>query len=172
MIANLLSRKLYHLLLNLFPILLLFFLALVDFDLSFHSKKQVTFDLIYVFIYYWVLKNPEILGYGLVFFVGVINDVVTGLPIGISSIDYLILCGIASYFRNLTLRPSLINDWIAFVPTIFIINSIHYFILNGFFTLELNYYHLILSSVFTIAMYPAVGFIFNFISNLIGSREK
>ena len=166
------SRKLHYLSTNIFPIFLLFFLVLVDFDFSFHSKKFVTFNLIYVIIYYWVLKNPENLGYGLVFFAGVINDIVTGLPIGISSIDYLILCGIASYFRNITLRPSLINDWIAFIPAIFIINSIHYSILNGFFTLELNYYHLVLSSVFTIAIYPAVGFTFNFISNLISSEKK
>ena len=123
-------------------------------------------------IYYWVLKKPEILGYGLVFFAGIINDVVTGLPIGISSIDYLILCGIASYFRNITLRPSLINDWIAFVPTIFIINSIHYFILNIFFTLELNYFYLILSSIFTITLYPIAGFAFNLIANIITPRKK
>ena len=166
------NRNLYYFLLSLFPIFLLFFLVLVDFDFSFHSKNFVTFNLVYVIIYYWVLKNPEILGYGLVFFAGVINDIATGMPIGISSIDYLILCGIASYFRNLTLRPSLINDWIAFVPTIFIINSIHYFILNGFFTLELNYYHLIFSSIFTIAIYPVVGFTFNFVSNFIGFGKK
>ena len=168
----LLSRKLYYFLLNLFPVFLLFFLVLADFDFSFHSKKLVTFNLTYVLIYYWVLKKPEILGYGLVFFAGIINDVVTGLPIGISSIDYLILCGIASYFRNITLRPSLINDWIAFVPTIFIINSIRYFILNIFFTLELDYYYLILSSIFTIVLYPVVGFTFNFISSFITSRKK
>ena len=164
--------NLYYFLLSLFPIFLLFFLVLIDFDHSFHSKKLVTFNLVYVVIYYWVLKKPEILGYGLVFFAGIINDVVTGLPIGISSIDYLILCGIASYFRNITLRPSLINDWIAFVPTIFIINSIRYFILNIFFTLELDYYYLILSSIFTIVLYPVVGFTFNFVSNFIGFGKK
>ena len=88
------NRNLFYFLLSLFPIFLLFFLVLVDFDFSFHPKKLVTFNLTYVLIYYWVLKKPEILGYGLVFFAGVINDVVTGLPMGISSIDYLILCGI------------------------------------------------------------------------------
>ena len=166
------NRNLFYFLLSLFPIFLLFFLVLVDFDFSFHPKKLVTFNLTYVLIYYWVLKKPEILGYGLVFFAGVINDVVTGLPMGISSIDYLILCGIASYLRNITLRPSLINDWIAFVPTILIIHSIHYSILNGFFALELNYYYLILSSIFTITIYPVVGFIFNFISVFITPRKK
>ena len=166
------SRNLYYFLLSLFPIFLLFFLVLVDFDFSFHSKRLVTFNLTYVVIYYWVLKKPEILGYGLVFFAGVINDVVTGLPMGISSIDYLILCGIASYFRNITLRPSLINDWIAFIPSILIITSIHYFILNIFFALELNYYNLILSSAFTIALYPPIGFAFNFISKLINFNKQ
>ena len=100
------SRNLYYFLLSLFPIFLLFFLVLIDFDFSFHSKKLVTFNLTYVVIYYWVLKKPEILGYGLVFFAGVINDVVTGLPMGISSIDYLFFCGLAYFFGILTLKQS------------------------------------------------------------------
>ena len=78
---NMVNRNLYSFLLNLFPIILLFFLVLVDFDFSFHSKKLVTFNLAYIVIYYWVLKKPEILGYGLVFFAGIINDVVIFIPL-------------------------------------------------------------------------------------------
>ena len=165
------NRNLYYFLLNLFPIFLLFFLVLVDFDFSFHSKKLVTFNLTYVVIYYWVLKKPEILGYGLVFFAGVINDVVTGLPMGISSIDYLILCGIASYFRNITLRPSITYDWLAFIPTLLIINSIHYSILKIFFEININYYFLIVSTFLTVAIYPLFGFLFNLLFKLILPRK-
>ena len=47
-----------------------------------------------------------------IFLAGIINDVVIGIPIGISSLMYLILCGAAAYLRNITLRPSLIKDCI------------------------------------------------------------
>ena len=69
---SLFSRSFYYFLLSLFPIFLLFFLVLVDFDFSFHSKKLVTFNLTYVVIYYWVLKKPEILGYLDLFFLQVL----------------------------------------------------------------------------------------------------
>ena len=62
------------------------------------------------------------LGYGLIFFAGIINDVVQNLPIGVSSINYLLLCVIASFFRTRTLVPNLIYDWILFFIAILIIS--------------------------------------------------
>ena len=56
-------------------------------------------------IFYWILKKPERLGYGLVFFAGIINDVVQNFPIGVSSINYLLLCSIALFIRARTLVP-------------------------------------------------------------------
>ena len=49
------------------------------------------------------LKKPDRLGYGLIFLAGIINDVVQNFPIGISSINYLLLCSIAAFIRNRTL---------------------------------------------------------------------
>lgn len=166
-----LGRNIYTLLLSLFPIIILFFLVLTDLDFSFGEKQLISFNLIYVVIYYWILKKPELLSYSLIFFAGVINDIVTGLPIGISSIDYLFLCGIASYFRNITLRPSLIIDWLAFFPTLLIINSIHYSILKVFFETDINYYYLIANTFLTLAIYPLAGIFFNIVFKLISPSK-
>ena len=168
----LLLKKLFLLILRFFPVFLLFFLVLGDFTFSFHAKKLVTFNLVFIVIYFWVLKKPELMGYGVIFLAGIINDVVIGFPIGISSVDYLFLCGIASYIRNITLRSSLINDWVAFIPTVLIINSTHYAILNLIFDINVNYYYLFLSSVFTFCLYPLSGIIFNQIFNLINPRNR
>ena len=43
------------------------------------------------------------------FLAGLINDVVIGLPLGISSVTYLFICVFAVYLRNITLRVSLIK---------------------------------------------------------------
>jgi len=168
----LLLKKLFFLILRFFPIFLIFFLILGDFTFSFHPKILVTFNLIFIFIYFLVLKKPELMGYGIIFLAGIINDIVVGFPIGISSIDYLFLCGIASYIRNITLRASLINDWVAFIPTVLIINSTHYAILNLIFDINVNYYYLFLSSVFTFCLYPLFGMIFNQIFNSIYQRNR
>ena len=168
----LLLKKLFFLILRFFPIFLIFFLILGDFTFSFHPKNLVTFNLIFIVIYFWVLKKPELMGYGIIFLAGIINDIVVGFPIGISSIDYLLLCGIASYIRNITLRASFINDCISFIPTVLIINSTHYAILNLMFDIDVNYYYLFLSSVFTFCLYPLFGMIFNQIFNSIYQRNR
>ena len=90
--------KIYHFLLNGFPIILLFFFAFTGYSFSFQIFKiNISFNFIHLIVFYWVLRKPEMLGYGLIFFAGVINDVVQNLPIGVSSINYLLLCEIASF---------------------------------------------------------------------------
>ena len=62
--------------------------------------KYFSFNFPFILIFYWSLKKPEHLGYGLIFFAGVINDVVIGFPIGMSSFTYLLICGFAAYLKN------------------------------------------------------------------------
>ncbi len=69
-----------------------------------------------------------------IFLAGIINDVVVGLPIGVSSFTYLILSGFAAYLRYLTVQPSLIYDWIVFLPSVAVTNSLYFFILKIFIT--------------------------------------
>ena len=115
-------KKLYHSFIHTFPILFLFFLAFTGFDLSFHLfENNYSFNFIYAVIFYWVLKKPERLGYGLIFLTGIINDVVQNFPIGISSINYLLLCAIAAFIRARTLMPSLLYDWVFFFIAILIV---------------------------------------------------
>ena len=128
------------------------------------KNEYISINFVQIIIFYWILKKPEILGYGLIFLAGIINDIVIGLPMGISSIQFLLLCGFASYVRNLTLRPSMINDWLAFAPSILIVNSIYFLILYSFFNFELEYLKIITNGILTFLFYPLFGILFNLIS--------
>ena len=152
---------------SLIPLLILFFLAFSETDLNFEKVSFLSFNLIYILIFYWVLKNPEILGYGFIFLAGIVNDVVIGLPIGVSSVTYLILAGFAAYIRYLTVQPSLIYDWIVFVPSIAVTNSVYYYILEMFFEIEINYISLALNTGVTIIFYPVIGILFSFLANKV-----
>ena len=152
---------------NLIPLLILFFLAFSETDFDFEKLSFLSFNLIYIIIFYWVLKNPDILGYGFIFLAGIVNDVVIGLPIGVSSITYLILAGFAAYIRHLTVQPSLIYDWIVFIPSIAVTNSVYFYILKIFFDIEINYITLALNTGITILFYPIIGILFNFLTNII-----
>ena len=154
-------------LLNLIPLLLLLFLAFSETDFDFDKLSFLSFNLIYILIFYWVLKNPDILGYGFIFLAGIVNDVVVGLPIGVSSITYLLLSGFAAYIRYLTVQPSLIFDWIVFAPSIAVTNSIYFYILTIFFDVKINYITLALNTCVTILFYPIIGILFSFLANII-----
>ena len=152
---------------NLIPLLILFFLAFSETDFNFEKLSFLSFNLIYIVIFYWVLKNPDILGYGFIFLAGIVNDVVIGLPIGVSSVTYLILAGFAAYIRYLTVQPSLIYDWIVFVPSIAVTNSVYYYILRIFFDINVNYISLLLNTGVTILLYPVFSILFSFLANKI-----
>ena len=163
---NIISRFL-----SLIPVLILLFLAFSETDFTFEKLSFLSFNLIYIIIFYWVLKNPEILGYGFIFLSGIVNDAVVGLPIGVSSVTYLILAGFAAYIRYLTVQPSMVSDWIVFIPAIAVTNSVYFYILRIFFDINVNYISLLLNTGVTILFYPIFGILFSFLANKI-MKEK
>ncbi len=157
---------------GLIPLFILFFLVCSDTNFNFEELSFLSFNLIYIVIFYWVLKNPDILGYGFIFLAGVVNDVIIGLPIGVSPITYLILAGFAAYVRYLTVEPSLIYDWVIFVPSIAVTNSVYFYILRIFFDIDVNYIALAVNTSVTILLYPIIGILFNLLSKIIIVRKN
>ena len=153
------------------PIILLFISVLNEFDFNYLNFKYFSFNFPYILIFYWSLKGGEKLGYGLVFLAGLINDVVVGLPIGISSVLYLLICGFASYLRNITLRPSLVKEWFFFLFTISVVTTIFYIINSIFFLVKVDYYYLLFNVIFTFIFYYMFSIIFSYYSKFIGKEN-
>ena len=120
--------------------------------------------------FFWILKKPDSLGYGFIFFAGIINDVVQNFPIGISSINYLILCSIAAFLRTRTLMPNLLYDWIFYLIAILIISSVNYITLTLIFEYPIKYGTLMFSAFITFLIYPILSKLFDRII-LIDLRE-
>ena len=164
-------KKVYHNIIHTFPLILLFVLAFTGFDLSFFLfGNNYYFNFIYAVIFYWVLKKPDRLGYGLIFLAGIINDVVQNFPIGISSINYLLLCSIAAFLRTRTLMPNLLYDWIFYLIAILIISSVNYITLTLIFEYPIKYGTLMFSAFITFLIYPILSKLFDRII-LIDLRE-
>ena len=72
-----------------FPIGMLFLSVFNDFDFNYLKIEYFSFNLAHILIFFWTLKNPDHLGYVSIFLAGIINDVIIGMPIGISSFCYL-----------------------------------------------------------------------------------
>ena len=152
--------------LELIPLFLLFII-------SFNGISVIDFNFFsinvhYILIYFWVLRKPEILGYGFIFLSGIITDVVFGLPIGASALSLLTISVVAAYVRNVTVRITLINDWIAFVPALLLGNFV-YFISLYFSNYSADYLYLFYNSIFTFIFYPVLWGLFTLLLNFIRS---
>ena len=143
------------------PVLLLFISILneIDFNLQF---KYLSFNFAYILIFYFSLKREGSIGYISIFIAGLFNDVINGLPMGISSLSYLLLCAAAAYLRNITLKPNLIKDWIFFLFTILILNFITYSYLILFFKYEINYFDQMINIMGTFLFYFIFSYMFRF----------
>ena len=159
--------KVLQKILELVPIFFLYISVLNEFDFNYLNLAYFSFNFPFILIFYWSLKKPEDLGYGLIFFAGIINDVVVGFPIGVSSFAYLFICGFAAYLRNITLRPSILKDWLFFLFTILVVNSSTYSILVLFFKFQLNYLDVIINIVFTFFLYVIFANIFQMYQKLV-----
>ena len=144
------------------PILLLIISVLNEFDFNYLNLKYFSFNFPFILIYYWSLKRSGSLGYGLIFLSGLINDAVVGLPIGISALAYLLICGFSAYLRNITLRPNLIKDWFFFGFTILVVNSIMYATINLFFDIKILYPNVLVNILFTFLFYIIFSNIFDY----------
>ena len=143
------------------PVFLLFTAILNEID--FNSQfKNFSFNFAYILIFYFSLKREGSIGYVLIFIAGLFNDVINGLPMGISSLSYLLLCAAAAYLRNITLRPNLIKDWIFFLITILTLNFIKYSYLIVFFKYEINYFDQVINITGTFLLYLFFSYIFGF----------
>ena len=152
--------------LELIPLFLLFFISLngnsvIDF-------RFFSINVHYILIYYWVLKRPQVLGYGFIFLSGIITDVVFGLPIGISALTLLVVASVAAYVRAKTVKISLFYDWMSFIPALLIANFI-YFVALYFSDYSIDYLYFIKNSIFTFIFYPFLWLIFGILINITKS---
>ena len=151
---------------ELLPLLLLFFISLNGnsiIDLKFFS-----INVHYILVYYWVLRKPHALGYGFIFLSGIISDVVFGFPLGVNALSLLIIAAVAAYVRVVTVRITLVNDWISFIPALLIANFIYFFSLY-FSNYSIDYMHLFMNSIFTFIFYPILWLPFSLILKLTQS---
>ena len=170
--GNLRNNNIIRIFFEYFPMILLFLSVMNDLDFNDVGIKYFSFNFSYILIFYYTLKRKEALGYVSLFIAGLFNDVIVGLPMGISSLLFLLLCGFASYLRNITLRPNLVKDWLFFLFTLLIINSFSYIFLVFIFEYDIDHTNSIINTLFTFIFYIFFTYIFHFIENFfVGYRN-
>ena len=158
---------------NIGPIFLLYFLSITEIDTQFSNLFEIlSFNFQIIIIYYWMLRNPSVIGNGNIFFAGVINDVVTGLPLGTSSLCYLVVSLVASYIKNVTVNVSLFTDWFTFLIAIFFSNLTYVILILNFSDLGYNYIDLLYNSFFTFLFFPLFWLVFNIYKSMVYIKQN
>ena len=151
-------RKLY----SWIPIVILFISVLNEFDFNYLNLEYFSFNFPFILIFFFSLTDFRHFDYFLVFIAGLINDTVVGLPLGISSLSFVLICIATSYFRNITIRPNPVKDWFYFLFVICLLNSMNYSILTLFFTFNLMLMDYLVNTFFTFTFYIIFVSIFKF----------
>ena len=144
------------------PIIVLYISVLNEFDLNYLNIDYFSFNFPFILIFFFTLKESKNFDYLLVFLAGLINDTVVGLPLGISSLSYVLICIATSYFRNITIRPNPVKDWFYFLFVICLLNSMNYSILTLFFSFNLILMDYLVNTFFTFTFYIIFVSIFKF----------
>ena len=154
------------------PTIILIISVLNEFDFNYLELEYFSFNFSFILIFFFTLKNIKYFDYLLIFLAGFINDVVVSLPLGISSLSYMLICVATSYLRSVTIRPNLIKDWFFFLGTISLINSINYLILSLIFLKDLDYTSYVVNNFFTFLLYVFFVYFFNIYLNLLSRKSN
>ena len=159
-------KKLQFKFFEILPLLLLFFISLNGSSII--NVKFFSVNIHYILIYYWVLRQPQSLGYGFIFLSGIISDIVLGFPLGVNALSLLFVAGVAAYIRVVTVRMTLLNDWISFIPALLFANFIYFTSLH-ISDYSVDYLYLLKNSIFTFIFYPVLWGLFSLVLNLTKS---
>tara|TARA_Y100000591_G_scaffold332231_1_gene368806 strand:+ start:201 stop:713 length:513 start_codon:yes stop_codon:yes gene_type:complete len=158
---------------NAGPLILLYYLCISEVDSNLEKIFEIfTLNFQIILIYFWVLKRPEIMANGHIFLSGLINDVVMGFPLGISSLSYLIIIFVGTYVRNKSVNTTIASDWFTFFMAMLFSNLLFFSLLNNFSDLEFSYSKIGYNMFFTLFMFPVFWLLFNIYQmTFIGNRD-
>ena len=158
---------------NAGPLILLYYLSISEIDTNLEKVFEIfTFNLPIIIIYFWILKRPSVMGTGHIFVAGLINDVVMGFPLGISSLSYLVICFFSNYVRNKSVNTTIASDWFTFLIALIFANLLFFSLLNIFSDMIISYSKIGYNTFFTLFLFPIFWLIFSlYQANFIGGQD-
>ena len=155
------------------PLILLYYLCISEVDTNLEKIFEIfTLNFQIILIYFWILKRPEIMANGHIFLAGLINDVVMGFPLGISSLSYLIMIFVGTYVRNKSVNTTIASDWFTFLVAMIFSNLLFFSLLNNFSDLSFSFSKIGYNMFFTFFTFPIFWLLFNIYQiSLVGNRD-
>ena len=155
------------------PLILLYYLSISEVDANLENILDIfSINLQIIIIYFWMIKRPSLMGTGHIFVAGLINDVVMGFPLGISSLSYLIIIFVGTYVRNKSVNTTIASDWFTFLMAMVISSILFFSLLNNFSDLSFPLTKIGYNMFFTSFMFPIFWLLFNLYQiTFVGPRD-
>jgi len=142
-----------------------FIFSFVNLSLSIDIKP--IFLLIIVF--YWSMHRPSIIPPVLIFFIGLLQDMILEYPIGLHSILYLTVYFLISRQRVFLMGQSYTNIWLFFSLTTFLFGVCEWLFFSIRYLTFFDISTVLLSVAVTVFLYPVVNFLMLFLNRLLNS---
>ena len=155
------------------PLILLYYLSISEVDANLENLLDIfSINLQIIIIYFWIIKRPSLMGTGHIFVAGLINDVVMGFPLGISSLSYLLVCFVGNYVRNKSVNTTLASDWFTFFIALIFSNLLFFALINNFSDLAIPFSKIGYNTFFTLFLFPIFWFLFKIYQmSFIGGQD-
>ena len=155
------------------PLILLYYLSISEVDANLENLLDIfSINLQIIIIYFWMIKRPSLMGTGHIFVAGLINDVVMGFPLGISSLSYLVVCFVGNYVRNKSVNTTLASDWFTFFIALLFSNLLFFLLINNFSDLVIPFSKIGYNTFFTLFLFPIFWFLFKIYQmSFIGGQD-
>ena len=90
-----------------------------------------------------------------------------GLPLGLSSLSYLIVALTSTYVKNMTVNTSITSDWFTFFIALLLSNLTFYLLASNFSGISISIQEISYNTFFTFIFFPFFWLFFNYYNSLV-----
>lgn len=123
---------------------------------------QITPMYALIAVYFWSIYRPDLLGYGLGFFIGILEDLLTGAPLGVGALTILLTQWVLFNQQKFFNAKPFAITWFTFVLVALGAAMLKWLFIglidDGGFT---PFGDLFASYLITVAVYPVIAWIFS-----------
>lgn len=159
-------------LLNALPVMITLLLVLI-FLMSKHSGGLSRFMPILPLIpvFYWGMMQAREMPYWFVFLLGLVMDAVTGVPMGLSSLLYIMLLALLHTQRKFIHKEGFVIKWAYFALVLAVIASLNWILLSVFYGRAATLGPAFLQWLLTVCCYPIFHRLFDGLYHYVHSRR-
>jgi len=110
-------------------------------------------------IYFWAIYRPDKLPYAATFFAGILQDILSGGPLGMTALVMLLLHGIVSTQRNFLQGKPFYVVWWGFSLLVPLVTLIGWGVASLYFGLVVPIVPLVMHVILTLLLYPFLSFV-------------